>query len=206
MHLVSNNAVQQDQSYNACYSVVDDFSLSEIAKADILGDYFPWYYADYSTSNKFPFMYHAVIRRGDGGTDFQINSKIWYEIEPAFSQFCAKNAIKVNSILRCSLNLVMAHPDYDRSDMHVDQSFDHKVFIGYITGGESSGDTLVFDKKFKAGMPESIHHEQEKGSTRIIKRVTPKDNTALCFDGNYYHAAEFPEGGKRRIICVINFT
>lgn len=73
------------------------------------------------------------------------------------------------------------------NNKHVDSSDPHVVLLYYVI--DSDGDTFLFSK--------------DKNSSDISKRVTPKKNRALVFDGAVYHASSIPSSSKR---CVINFN
>ena len=187
--------------------IQDQFNLSKDFLEFAKGDYFPWYYQPISCSEKFPAMSHACIRRGEGGESAVSNSRVWDEaVKPAFFDFCNRNNLKVREVLRCALNLTFASSgQYVSGDKHVDQEQDHMVLIAYIND-DCSGDTIIYDKKWSKGDPATIYLEVDPGSDPEKLRVSPKENTAVCFDGGYYHANTFPQLGERRIVCVINFT
>ena len=60
----------------------------------------------------------------------------------------------------------------------------HKVFLFYIN--DSDGDTFFFNNK------------------EIFKRITPKKNRLVIFDGNIKHAGTHPIKSEKRIVLNID--
>ena len=97
----------------------------------ILDENFPWYYTPYSTSYKYPFFSHSLKPRNG-----EKNSP-WYDMFiDIVDSFCQIHDIKYTEISRASLNLVTYHSDRC-TDFHVDHDFAHKVFLIYLTDGET---------------------------------------------------------------------
>ena len=72
-------------------------------------------------------------------------------------------------------------PPHDESE-----EYDHWIFLYYINN--SDGDTIIFN--------ETTDEVFEKPTIRC--KYTPKENTALFFKGNIYHAASNPIKTKAR--------
>lgn len=77
-------------------------------------------------------------------------------------------------------NTSIVHPK------HVDGYFEHKTLLLYIN--DSDGDTFFYDK-----------------NGNIIKKITPKENTCVIFDGNIEHSSSTPTKNKYRYALSINF-
>jgi hypothetical protein len=76
------------------------------------------------------------------------------------------------------------HVDYTEPGM--------KSFLLYLNN--TDGDTFLFDK---------IYNNQDPGKMNVIKRVTPKENSAIMFDSNRYHASSIPTMSSRAVINVV---
>jgi hypothetical protein len=160
---------------------------------------FPWYLTEESTSAMFPFMGHSVIDRGDP----EIKSWAWQIVEPALRKFVESYGVEISAVIRCNFNLTFAQPSHESTDMHVDNGSDHKVLIAYLN--DCSGDTIIYEKTYDGENPTILHSDAKTEDYEELRRVTPKKNTAVCFDGRHYHAAGFPNLGESRAVCVINF-
>ena len=181
-------------------SFLSDEEIHEI-KQTILGDNFAWYYQPSSTSTKFPFFSHVLIRRYDhikGEPEF--SSYIAPYILNIFKRFVDEHSIKVDKVTRASLNLTYYHGKYENGDPHVDHDFPHKIFMLYLN--DTSGDTLIFDKVYD-GKKYALDVTKKLD---VLKRIKPEYGKAVCWDGKYYHAAAFCKPMQRRIVAVITFT
>ena len=142
---------------------------------------FPWYFIkDVSASKQCrPGMQHEFCTIKNG-----INSKYFDNIVPIV-YFFKKHELKV---LRANSFLQFPNPSFKTYDTpHYDiptRKDKYTVFLYYVL--DSDGDTVFFDKNKK-----------------IIKRVTPKQGTAVMFDGGYLHTAYQP---KKNMRCIINFN
>jgi hypothetical protein len=122
--------------------------------------------------------------------------------KPILMRFCKFNKIKINKIARGTLNLSYHHGTYASGDPHVDHGYNHKVFMLYLNNVE--GDTLIYNKvndKQKCVIP----IEELKKPLKIIKRIKPEQGKAVCWNGNYFHAASFCPPGKIRVVLVFTF-
>ena len=88
-------------------------------------------------------------------------------------------------IYRIKSNLTFNLTDYKKINhhpIHIDnETEDYKSLLYYVN--DSDGDTLFFDNDLN-----------------IIKRVSPKKNTAILFDSNILHAGSNPIKSKKRIV------
>ena len=69
---------------------------------------------------------------------------------------------------------------------HVDMDIPHLTILYYVN--DSDGDTFFFGKDINDG---------------ISRRITPKKNRAIIFDGLIYHAGSLPTANKR---VILNFN
>jgi hypothetical protein len=84
---------------------------------------------------------------------------------------------------------------------HVDMTnYKHNSAILYIN--DSDGDTILYDKE--CPVVESLEQPALEDLTEY-KRITPKANRLLLFEGNYWHTGESPVDSARRVIINMNF-
>ena len=76
----------------------------------------------------------------------------------------------------------------------------HKIKIKII-----HRNTLIFNKKHKKGEPHTFLLEK-KPDYKILYKIKPKQFRVACFDGKYFHAAEFPKNNQQRIVSVSTFS
>jgi len=142
---------------------------------------FPWYFIkDVSASKQArPGMQHEFCSIQKG-----INSSYFDNVLPII-HFIKKpelNILRVNSFLQFP-NLDFKTYDTPHYDLPTRKD-KYTVFLYYVL--DSDGDTVFFDKNKK-----------------IIKKVTPKQGTAVMFDGKYLHTAY---QSNKYIRCIINFN
>jgi hypothetical protein len=184
------------------FFIEDEFAISkyyqEIIDKEVLSNSFPWYWQDSSTSYKFPFFSHILVARHNHEIDdMPVNSQCFSFFYDIFKSFCDIHNIAYTKIIRASLNLSY-HYSEPHSDPHIDHPFEHKVMIMYLNDVDL-GNTIIFDRKF-----DGVNSTVDKLSD-ASKKIIPKKGKISCFDGQYYHAGEWPAEGQRRVICVINF-
>jgi len=162
-------------------NVISKQKQEEIKKILFEGRIFPWYFIkDISASKQHrPGMQHEFCSFEKG-----VNSKNFDSILPII-YFIKKPKLK---IFRANSFLQFPNTNYKTYDTpHYDlltTKDKYTVFLYYVLN--SDGDTVFFDRKKK-----------------IIKKVTPKQGTAVMFDGRYLHSAYQP---KKDMRCVINFN
>jgi hypothetical protein len=195
----SSQVIRAESRFASVGDIVKgDFTVDHGLLTAILGDNFPWYYNESSTSEKFPFLGHTVIRRDDMAE----NSNVWKWLFPSFVSFCKEHKLEYNRVLRCAINMNIGGADWPHTDPHVDYETPHKVLIAYLN--DASGDTIIYRKKYEGG-PHTLLLEATPELPAELDRVQPIKNTAVCFDGKNFHASEFPKHNQRRIVCVICF-
>jgi hypothetical protein len=171
----------------------------EIINQSVLGRDFPWYYVPAATTDKFQCFSHVLIHRYDPNNGDPVeNSSITSFFVQILKRFCKKHKIKINKITRGTINLTSHHNEYQSGDPHVDHLFKHKSFIIYLN--DAVGDTIIYDKKYDGRELLDINEK-----TPIFKKIKPESGKAICWDGEYYHAASYPKEGKRRIVLVMTF-
>ena len=84
-------------------------------------------------------------------------------------------------------------------ERHVDLYRPHASAIFYIN--ESDGDTILYDKKIFT----QEEFDNKKNDYSILKKVSPKPNRLLVFDGNTLHSSMSPTKNNTRIIINSNY-
>ena len=81
------------------------------------------------------------------------------------------------------MHLPLIRPqEYLHDNLHIDLNFPHIVCLYYVN--DTDGDTFINDIDNK------------------LKRISPKKNRAVIFDGSLYHASSLPTKDKRVIINI----
>ena len=101
------------------------------------------------------------------------------------------NKLKLNNIevLRAKLNLqtqITNNKPHFHNTPHIDAYYKHNVFMLYLN--DSDGDTIFVDD-----------------DKNIVKRVTPKKNRVVVFNGMNYHAGSHPYKSNKRLVLNVNY-
>ena len=93
-----NNIIEGKMSKN---------NLDQITASIVNSNEFPWFFLKKPVSEKYPCFSHVMVPRYDykKNEGYKVNSGFFNFFEKIFRDFCKKNKIKVNRILRASLNL-----------------------------------------------------------------------------------------------------
>lgn len=115
-------------------------------------------------------------------------------IKDIFFKFILKHQIPFRKITRTKSNLIPRGLDNKFHSPHVDQNYEHKVFLYYVN--DSDGDTTFFEQFWYEGI--------KIVETELIEqiKVPPKMGRGVVFDGFQYHASSAPIKNNYR--CVIN--
>jgi hypothetical protein len=114
-----------------------------------------------------------------------------------------KSDMKLKELLRIHIGLHTHYPTKVENDIHVDTDEDHMVGIFYLDNAD--GDTVLFNETRTDGkvMFEDI---KSHASFTEYKRVSPKKNRFIIFDGVRYHRSSRTTKNIARIIINYNFT
>jgi len=83
---------------------------------------------------------------------------------------------------------------------HVDMpGIKHNSVIYYLN--DSDGDTCLYNEEKPLDSTERVSLD----SLTLAKRVKPKANRLLIFQGNHWHSSEYPVISPRRVIFNMNF-
>ena len=169
------------QNLKVFKNVINKQKQEELKTLMLENRIFPWYFIkDVSASKQSRSgMQHEFCSIQKG-----INSKYFNNILPII-HFIKKHELRV---LRVNSFLQFPNPSFKTYDTpHYDlptRKNKYTVFLYYVL--DSDGDTVFFDKNKK-----------------IIKKVTPKQGTAVMFDGKYLHTAY---QSNKHMRCIINFN
>lgn len=173
--------------------VIDNFLPKQVAdetSAMIFSGDFPWYFIsdvtygsyDEAREKNVPGFGHQFFNHQLGPSNFYLPISTL--------PFMGKAKLPPSQIIsaRTFLQLASNIPQKNQhNNKHIDTKEPHIVLLYYVC--DSDGDTFLFEKN--------------ELSNEVTKRVTPKKNRALIFDGSIYHASSKPEHRNR---CVINFN
>lgn len=95
-------------------------------------------------------------------------------------------------------NKLMHLPHVDLEDPYIP----NVTTIFYITDNLDS-ETIIFDKKINS---EEDKNNLEISKLKIIKKIEPRKNRLVVFDGSYLHTGHSPVYENSRILINSNFT
>jgi hypothetical protein len=184
-------------------TLVSDY-CQKIIDSIILGNNFPWYYQDYSTSTKFPFFGHTLIpRSSDDLTTAEPVSTYYDFFYDIFETACIVHRLNLDRVLRACINLSTHYPNFPYSDPHVDHMFPHLTMLIYLN--DCTGNTVVFKEQTDGTI--SQHPLETVDETMTIEaEITPKKGKIAIFDGLNFHTNRFCAESERRVVCVFTFT
>jgi hypothetical protein len=148
------------------------------------------------------------------GFNAKLTNEQRYFILPLILKICDLSEIQVlnkNQISKIIPRLqTMLSPNNKVNDIHVDypnarEEGSYYVIIFYPHNID--GDTILYNETtldFSYSKFSRMGLEEKKEVTSkftILERITPKENRALIFRGNRYHASSSPSKGPR---CIIN--
>jgi hypothetical protein len=136
-----------------------------------------------NTKNKNSFGFsHEVFQKYENYQSEYFNF-FW----PITYQIPSKNEIEIIRI-RIGMQTKLSINENLIDDPHVDFNFSHKTLLYYVN--DSDGDTIFYSKN---------------NFNKIIFQNTPKENTAIIFDGLIYHSSSHPTNTSARIAININY-
>ena len=179
--------------------VFDDF-LTKSYHEQILdmmsGDNFPWYYYDNisvegsNNLNEYGFS-HMFCEKETG----QRNSTQSWFLKSALLQIM--DVAGCNTIIRSRGDMTTHTGKKFTHHPHIDYNFPHTASIYYVN--DSDGDTIFYNQRA------SNINEIKDYDLKEYKRVTPKANRLIIFEGNIVHTGSSPINFKNRILINSNF-
>lgn len=184
--------------------VIDDvLSPSHLAMVTeaIKSNRFPWYfmgnthtYADQIGENSFGFIHW--LHEPDA-VDAEPSAYL-NVVSPILYIMLDRTNLRFNRLIRARVNLSTKAPKQHDGYPHVDWTEQIPYFSGLFYLEDSDGDTCFYDYRVVGGMA-----SKDPSERKIIKRVTPRKNSAVVFNGNIAHTAMLPLRHDTR--TVINF-
>ena len=187
--------------------VIDNFLDSETSneiEKQLLSADFPWYYCENSTTYTNEHKRLLEDKNLKIKSYLQFTHDFYIMSEKTKIMHASKNVHLANKIIdeyikrfgkksveilrvKANFNTQTTNTDDEYHDLpHVDRKDKHIVLLYYVN--DTDGDTILFDNNLN-----------------IIKRVSPKKNRVLIFDGNILHAGCSPIQSKKRIGINFNF-
>lgn len=147
----------------------------------------PFYYNEKEIlyeKEKSPYLTHTILKRHEerkkGETFNSINYEIFLEL---LGEFCKKHNIKVNELLRISVNLTYNNGQ-PSSSIHLDHDFPHNQLLVYLNNPlDKNSKTVIYDDDKKT----------------ILKEIAPERYKGICFEKKP-HALYHPTKGDRFVI------
>jgi len=181
--------------------IVDNFLTESYHKeiSDIMSSAdFPWYYnSNISISNDkkslCEFGFTHIFWDSENGQREGVYS--WF-LKSALYQM--KDIVNSDVILRSRGDMTMYTNELHEHSPHVDFNFPHFSTVFYVN--DSDGDTIFYDKRAK-----SRTEINQFSDLKEIKRVSPKANRLVIFEGDIVHTGSSPNKHKNRIIINSNF-
>ena len=184
--------------------VIDDFLTKEYLEqlqSTIDSVYQPWFYQPNITSVE---EYNHL---GHHGFNFWIIEEPNHLTNHPSSQIFnpllvkMKGLIESKNILRSRLDMTLYAGRSKRSDPHVDSVKPHTATIFYLN--DSDGDTVIYNQVYDP-QKDQKHYSIKRWLT-VKKRIQPKANRLLIFDGKYIHTGHTPSKHNKRILINSNF-
>ena len=158
---------------------------------------FPWYYNDNisfkkgnNNLNEYGFS-HMFWTQETG----QRNSTQTWFLKSALLQML--DVTECNSIVRSRADMTTYAGKEFIHEPHIDLDFPHIASIYYVN--DSDGDTIFYNQKA------NNINQVNNLDLQEYKRVTPKANRLVIFEGNIVHTGSSPVNFKKRILINSNF-
>lgn len=130
-------------------------------------------------------------------------------ILPLILKICSLSNLKIsnlNQIIRITPRIqTQLSPNNEINDIHIDRKENHYVIIFYPHNID--GETLLYNQTTSdLSYSKFIKMNQDEKKTlsksfTILEKIMPRENRAVVFKGNRYHASSSPSKGPR---CIIN--
>jgi hypothetical protein len=174
-------------------TIVDDalpLSLANDLESMILNKGYPWYFlpdithGDYIDRGDVTISGHEhnYFDIGHGGilsNNFGYVHSIPHIIFDKIGYKKGPQLIRAKSFMHLPL---VKPKEYLHDNLHIDSDTPHIVCLYYVN--DTDGDTFIYDIDKK------------------LRRISPKKNRAVVFDGSLYHASSLPTKNKRIIINI----
>ena len=112
-----------------------------------------------------------------------------------------KGLVGCKNILRSRLDMTLYAGRSKRASPHVDSVKPHTATIFYLN--DSDGDTVIYNQVYDPQKDQNRY--SIKRWLTVKKRIQPKANRLLVFDGKYIHTGHTPSKHNSRILINSNF-
>lgn len=171
-------------------TIIDDVlpaSMADSIEATLFSPTFPWYYTDditydHGSRNDLAEMSFGFFHLFQ--SEYRQLSMYGSYFESVVHIALDKAGLKIKPDILQGRSFLQVPSVYKReyNNKHVDTQIPHTVVLYYVN--DSDGDTFLFE------------------GVNIFKRITPKKNRVVIFDGSIYHSSSGPTLNKR---AVLNF-
>lgn len=124
-------------------------------------------------------------------------TKLTTEIYPIFEPLLAKVEtsydVKINQLHRIRAVITPPAKKEGIHLPHTDETSPHYTFLYYLN--DSDGDTIFYNQ----------HYPTEDKKLTVEKRISPKANTGVLFNGLHLHSSSVPVNSEYRATLNINF-
>ena len=131
-------------------------------------------------------------------TDFGDKSSYFEKIEPLIGSLLI--ASRINMLpCRIRLNLIQSVPNYGKNNHytpHVDSNYGNSLTAIYYVN-DADGDTILF---------KTPKEKDPSKDLEIIKRISPKKGSVVCFPTETIHAGQPPMKSEYRAVINFNFA
>lgn len=157
---------------------------------------FPWFMNKWVDEYSFDFKDENVVDSFQLSHTFYDNGAsmpTYNLVQPLLDSIVKKAGISRYTIVRVKANLTTQHqlPSTHYQTPHVDTDPPSRTFVYYVN--DSDGDTVLFNERLGDRFSEFT----------VRDRCSPKKGRVFSFDGNHYHAGQYPSTKYR---MVINFV
>ncbi len=189
--------------YKKIDNVLGNNVLSELQYRILEGN-IPWYFGEataYKNSSTGPLDFsfsHLIFNNGEAV------SPLFDTVLMSFLKCLDQAEQKLDQLYRMRLGLITATSKSITHGAHVDMDTLHKTALFYLNN--SDGDTILYDNVYELNSSLDSEAFLKTQTLTELKRITPKENTFLSFDGLRYHSSSTPILTKKRIVLNINYS
>lgn len=172
--------------------------LQKKYKGIFFSEQITWNFNQYATSSNNDTSYNTNIKEDSSFVHIfeQSNKETSLFLEQVSKSIKEHFSVDVKEILRARLRFSMPNPLYEDNwylPPHTDFMIPHHTLIYYIN--DNDAETLFFDQKH---VPES----KSNFDMKVIKKIKPKQGTAVLFNGLIFHAAKTSKLNPRMLLNI----
>jgi len=130
---------------------------------------------------------HVLYNFDNNIKEKEKKSNFFFMVEYILNKYLKKFKLKYVDLWRAKVNFQPRNTDFKKNNHntpHTDCKKSHLVLLYYVN--DSDGDTFLFE------------------NNKVFKRISPKKNRLLIFDGATLHAGSHPNKSKFRIVINID--